>query len=80
VHGPESPSEASLRVVHPVIPLETLGETLVDGPVGGEKAVHLETLGETLVDGPVGGEKAVHWPISARVRRMRSRPSVRGRY
>jgi hypothetical protein len=39
------PDEFSrLMAVHPVIPLETLRETLVDGPVDDEKAVQLVHL------------------------------------
>ena len=40
VHDPRSPCEGSQEAVHPVIPLETLRETLVDGPVEDEKAVN----------------------------------------
>jgi hypothetical protein len=37
---PGSPCEGSQGAVHPVIPLETLRETLVDGPVEDGRAFH----------------------------------------
>jgi hypothetical protein len=38
VHDPRSPCEGSLRAVHPVIPLETLRETLCRWSPGGRRA------------------------------------------